>query len=285
LSESDASNRGAEERNPGYAKGAAVRAARPDAGTGDTGTTNARVNGDAAAPARVAAFFDVDGTILSCQSGTLYIGYLRREGLMSRADQLRIYWGYLTYRLGMLNMRRLAGVLSRWLEGREEREVIEHCRDWYATEIVGYYQEFIIEKIREHRDAGHVVALLTGGTRYLNDHIAAELGIEHIIASKLEVIDGRFTGNPLGPLCYARGKLTHAEEFAAKHGVSLERSWFYSDSITDLPMLERVGQPVAVCPDPRLRREARQRGWPILDGRANGTRRLAGGEATVSSKP
>jgi hypothetical protein len=63
------------------------------------------------ASGRVAAFFDVDGTVLSCQSGTLYIGYLRRQGLMHRSDQLRIYWSYLTYRLGVLNMRRLADVL------------------------------------------------------------------------------------------------------------------------------------------------------------------------------
>jgi len=114
--------------------------------------------------ARVAAFFDVDGTLLSCQSGTLYIGFLRRQGLMDLSDQLRIYWAYLTYRLGVLNMRRLADVTSRWLEGREEREVIEHCRQWYASEVTNYFREFVVEKVREHREAGHDVALLTGGT-------------------------------------------------------------------------------------------------------------------------
>ena len=214
---------------------------------------------------RAAAFFDVDGTILSCQSGTLYIGYLRRRQLMGRSDQLRIYWAYLTYRMGVLNMRRLADVLSRWLRDRDEREVIDHCRDWYENEICSQYRDFVVDKVREHREQGHVVALLTGGTRYLNDHIAASLGIEHVLASRLEVKDGRFTGNAIPPLCYGRGKLTYAEQFAAEQGVSLEDSYFYTDSITDLPMLERVGRPIAVCPDPRLRREARQRGWPILE--------------------
>jgi len=218
--------------------------------------------------ARVAAFFDVDGTLLSCQSGTLYIGFLRRQGLMDVSDQLRIYWAYLTYRLGVLNMRRLADVTSRWLEGREEREVIEHCREWYATEVSRYFRAFVLDRVREHRDAGHAVALLTGGTHYLNDLIAEELGLDHVLASELEVVEGRFTGKPQGPLCYGRGKLAYAERFAGKHGVSLENSYFYSDSITDLPMLARVGHPVAVCPDPRLRREARNRGWPILDAPA-----------------
>lgn len=221
----------------------------------------------AQAAGRVAAFFDVDGTLLSCQSGTLYIGFLRRQGLMERSDQLRIYWAYLTYRLGVLNMRRLADVTSRWLEGREEREVIDHCRAWYASEVRNYFRAAVLERVREHRDAGHEVVLLTGGTHYLNDLIAAELGIVHVLASRLEVVEGRFTGKPHGPICYGVGKIGYAERFAEERGLRLEESYFYTDSITDLPMLERVGKPVAVCPDPRLRREARSRGWPILEAR------------------
>ena len=233
-------------------------------------------NGDARTAvrdaARVAAFFDVDGTLLSCQSGTLYIGFLRRQGLMDLSDQLRIYWAYLTYRLGVLNMRRLADVTSRWLEGREEREVVEHCRAWYATEVKNYFRSCVLDRVRTHRDKGHEVILLTGGTHYLNDLIAAELGIEHVLASRLEVIEGRFTGKPCGPICYGSGKLAYAERFAEEHGVCLEDSYFYSDSITDLPMLRRVGKPVVVCPDPRLRREARARGWPILEAQAASSR-------------
>ncbi len=215
---------------------------------------------------RAAAFFDVDGTLLTVQSGSLYLAYLRRNGLMDLSSQLRIYWSFLTYRLGMLNLRRLAEVSSRWLAGRLEEEVAAHCRDWYESEVSGYFCEAILSKVNEHREQGHVVALLTGGTRYLNDWIAADLGIEHILASRLEVKEGRFTGNPIGPLCYGRGKVAHAEEFAAAEGIDLGASWFYSDSIADLPMLERVGTPVAVNPDPRLRVEARRRGWPIIDG-------------------
>jgi HAD superfamily hydrolase (TIGR01490 family) len=158
--------------------------------------------------------------------------------------------------------------LSRWLRDREEREIIEHCRDWYETEVSRYYRDFVIDKVREHQAAGHVVSLLTGGTPYLNNLIAAALGVEHVLASRLEVVDGRFTGNPLGPICYGRAKIGYAEVFAAEHGIALEKSYFYSDSITDLPMLERVGNPAVVCPDPRLRREARRRGWPIIEAAA-----------------
>lgn len=217
---------------------------------------------------RSAAFFDVDGTLLTVQSGSLYIGYLRRNGLMDLSDQLRIYWSFLTYRLGMLNLRRLAEVSSRWLAGRLEEEVAEHCRDWYESEVAAYFFEPMLSKVEEHRRQGHVVALLTGGTRYLNDWIAADLGIEHTLVSRLEVKGGRFTGNPVGPLCYGRGKVAHAEAFAESEGIDLGASWFYADSIADLPMLERVGTPVAVNPDPRLRVEAKRRGWPIIEGGA-----------------
>jgi HAD superfamily hydrolase (TIGR01490 family) len=214
---------------------------------------------------RPAAFFDVDGTLLTVQSGTLYLGYLRRHGLMALSDLMRIYWSFLTYRLGMLNVKGLAEVSSRWLAGQLEQDVAEHCRHWYETEVAGYFSEAMLAKVTEHQSAGHVVALLTGGTRYLNDWIAADLGIEHLLASRLEVQEGRFTGKPVGLLCYGRGKIAHAEAFAAEQGVDFAASWFYSDSITDMPMLERVGNPVAVNPDPRLRLEAKRRGWPVID--------------------
>ncbi len=79
---------------------------------------------------------------------------------------------------------------------------------------------------------------------------------------------GKFTGKAIVPLCYGRGKLVHAERFAAAQGISLGDSYFYTDSITDMPMLERVGNPRVVSPDPRLRREARQRGWQVWEASA-----------------
>lgn len=216
-------------------------------------------------PGRVAAFFDVDGTLLRVQSGVLYIAYLRRNGLMGRADQARIYWAFLTYRLGMLNMRKLAEVTSRWLRGREEEEVAEHCRHWYETEVRAHMRSEIVDLVRDHCARGHLVALLTGGTHYLNSLIAADLDIEHVLASELEVVDGRFTGEPIQPLCYGRGKIERATRFAAEHEVSLAASYFYTDSITDMPMLEKVGHRRIVDPDPRLRREAQHRGWALVD--------------------
>jgi phosphoserine phosphatase len=93
--------------------------------------------------------------------------------------------------------------------------------------------------------------------------LARELGIDHVLATELEVQGGHFTGKLRAPMGYGHGKLVLAERLAAAQGFALDDATFYSDSITDLPLLERVREPVAVNPDARLRRLARQRGWRI----------------------
>jgi putative phosphoserine phosphatase/1-acylglycerol-3-phosphate O-acyltransferase len=121
--------------------------------------------------------------------------------------------------------------------------------------------------VEAHRRVGHVIAVLTSATRYLAEPLAADLGIEHVIVTQLVVDGGRFTGEVVRPICYGPGKIYWAERFATAHGVDLGRSWFYTDSITDLPVLERVGHPRVVNPDPRLRRAAQRRGWPVVRSR------------------
>jgi phosphoserine phosphatase len=182
-----------------------------------------------------AAFFDVDGTLLSVQSGLLYIKSLRRGGLMSLTDVLRIYWGFVTYKLGVMNIARVAEVTSRWLVGRTEQSILDHAEGWYRDEVRRHLRSDIVRKVEEHREAGNALALLTSGTRYLTDFLR-----------------------------------DWAEKFADEQGIDLAQSYFYTDSIVDLPMMERVGYPVAVYPDARLRREAKRRGWPIIDARSLG---------------
>ena len=220
--------------------------------------------GDGAPSRRTVAFFDVDGTLLTVQSGFLYIGYLQRNGLMPFADRVRLYWAFVTYKFGFLNIKGLVNVSSRWLKGRVESEVLAHCRDWYETEVCHYYRDDVVRRVEAHKAAGHLVVLLTGGTRYLNDCIVEALSLHGLIASTLRVVDGRFTGEPDLPLCYGKGKVHYAERFARDHGVDLADCYYYADSFADVAMFERVGFPCVVAPDPRLRREARARGWPQL---------------------
>ena len=96
--------------------------------------------------------------------------------------------------------------------------------------------------------------------------MAQDLGLDAILCNRFEVDDaGRYTGRPLGPLCYGDGKLSHAEGYAKAQGAALSDCAFYTDSFADIPVMRVVGRPVAVNPDMRLRREAVSRGWEIVD--------------------
>ena len=117
--------------------------------------------------------------------------------------------------------------------------------------------------VARHEAEGDVLAIVTGSTPYAALPLARELGIPHVAATRLEVDDGCFTGRVTKPMGYGHGKVVLAEGLAAAHDFSLAESTFYSDSITDLPLLERVKTPVVVNPDRRLRRVAKRRGWRI----------------------
>lgn len=212
----------------------------------------------------VAAFFDIDGTLLAKNSGPLYMRYLRRRGQIRRRDVLRTLYFYARYRLNMLDIDAALERSSGWIRGKSEEAVAEHCRQWYEQTVRQYVQPELVRRLEEHKAQGHLVAILSSTTNYLARPLAADLGIEHLLVSRLVVEDGRFTGKAEQPLCYGDGKIHWARRFAEAHDVDFAESYFYTDSASDLPMLEIVGHPQVVNPDIVLGREARRRGWPVL---------------------
>jgi HAD superfamily hydrolase (TIGR01490 family) len=215
----------------------------------------------------VAAFFDIDGTLIARNSAPLYMRHLRRTGRARRRDVARTLYYLGRYKLGLLDIDRAVTVSLGWIRGRDEAAVQTDCREWYGNVIRPFVYPAMAATVEAHRRAGHVLALLTSATRYLAEPLAADLRIEHLLVTQLLVADGCFTGEAVRPVCYGAGKTFWAERFAAEHALSLAHSYFYTDSITDLPLLERVGEPRVVNPDPRLRRMAHRRGWPILNMR------------------
>lgn len=211
------------------------------------------------------AFFDMDRTLLTVNSGTMWVKFLRRRGELSRWGYLRALGWALQYKLSILDMDTLSERLAADLTGQPEEDMVAKCMFWYRTEIHPTIAPPARAAVEEHRGRGERVLLLTSATPYIAEPLAQTLGLDDVICTRLEVVDGRFTGKVRRPICYGAGKVAHAEAWAGKHGVDLRETTFYSDSYTDLPMLERVGKPVVVNPDPRLFRAARQRGWPIHD--------------------
>lgn len=211
-------------------------------------------------PGAVAAFFDMDNTLLRVDSGMSWVRFLYRRGeLPPRMVAKALYWQAL-YRLAVLDMDAVFTRLVESLRGDSEAEMIAKCQIWYRDHVAPEVAPKARVAVEHHRRAGHVVVLATGSTQYAAHPVARALGIEHVLSSELEVEAGVFTGRPAA-FCFGHHKVALAERWAVRHGVDLAASYFYSDSYNDLPMLERVGTAIAVNPDARLRRHARRRGW------------------------
>ena len=219
----------------------------------------------------VAALFDIDGTLLARNTAPLYMNHLRRSGQARRRDLARTLYYLFWYKLGLLDVRSALEVSMAFVRGKDETAMVADCIGWYRDAVRPYVFPAMAAQVAAHREAGHVLAILTSATRYLAEPLGADLGIEHHLVTQLIVREGRFTGEVVQPVCYGRGKVYWAERFAAEHGVDLTASFFYTDSITDLPLLDRVGHPRVVHPDPRLRRLAQRRGWQVLRPRLGET--------------
>ena len=213
---------------------------------------------------RQAALFDLDKTLLDTSSAQLYARYVHRIGQMSSVELARVMWWGVLSRLGMLNMENLIPRLLSDAAGDDEQEMRALCDRWFVEDVVSHLTECGKQRVVQHQAQGHVVAIVSASTQYVVRPMAAYLGIDgQYVCTHLESKDGRLTGQVEAPVCYGAGKVVWAERFAAEQDVDLSTSYFYTDSISDLPLLKRVGHPVAVNPDPRLRRLARKHGWPI----------------------
>jgi HAD superfamily hydrolase (TIGR01490 family) len=219
-----------------------------------------------------AAFFDLDKTIIS-RSSTLAFGpSFYRHGLISRGDALRTAVAQLVFRIAGADQQRMERIRC---------QVSDMCRGWQADrvrEIVSrHLGETILPLVYQdaqrliaaHESAGrHVVIVSTSGIEMVAP-IGDMLGATEVIATEMEVADGLYTGE-MEFWAYGEAKAHRVRELAAARGYRLTDCYAYSDSVTDLPMLEAVGHPRAVNPDRALRRIARERQWPVLAFGATG---------------
>lgn len=209
------------------------------------------------------ALFDLDRTILGCNSATLWVKRQVREGRMSRLDAAKMAVMIGLYQLGVGNVDDGARAAIRGLEGQLEVDIRAQTELFWHEEIAHRIRPGVHPVLEKHRALGEPLWLLTGSSTYLSAQVIEALQLDGAICTTFEVKDGLFTG--ACELCYGEGKLVAALPVLEARGVSLKACTFYTDSYTDLPVLEVVGQPVAVHPDPRLARHARGQGWEIED--------------------
>jgi putative phosphoserine phosphatase/1-acylglycerol-3-phosphate O-acyltransferase len=212
---------------------------------------------------RIGAFFDMDKTLIAENSGSLYMRHRLQLGEIGRLELLRGVGSYLQYKAGLLDIQTWVRNMSLEFRGQSESELEAAAVRWVEAMVVDQIYPEARELVGDHLARGHVVAIVSGATNYVVRPIARCLGIEHSLYTQLEVVDGLFTGKVVEPVCFEEGKIYWLEKFVEEQGISLAKSWFYTDSVTDLPLLDLVGHPVVTNPDHMLYRTARKRRWPI----------------------
>lgn len=213
----------------------------------------------------IAAFFDLDLTLLTVNSGSTWVRSELREGRISAWTAFQGSLFLLAYKVYALDMERLFNKALTTVRGVPEEVVRQRTHAWFEREVVPHVAPGGKRQVEQHRSQGHQLVLLTSSSLYESEAAVKYFGLDGLLCTRYQAVDGILNGKVVTPLCFGPGKVLHAEQYAAAHGIDLAQSYFYSDSFTDLPMLERVGNPRAVHPDPRLRRTAHKRGWPILD--------------------
>ncbi len=214
-------------------------------------------------PPRIGAFFDVDRTILAENSGALYFRALWDRGEVDWRTLAVNMASYLRYKLNLLNLERWTESTLLHFRGQSAQELEVQAAEWFAEYVRPVIYPEARELIAKHRAEGHVVALVSGATLGVLRPLADDLGVEHIMCTQMELENGVFTGRPVQPICFGEGKIYWLQQLLERDGLELAKSWFYTDSITDQPLLDLVGHPVVVNPDPLLYREARRRRWPV----------------------
>jgi HAD superfamily hydrolase (TIGR01490 family) len=205
----------------------------------------------------------MDKTLIAENSGSLYMRYRYQRGEISGMDLLKGIGAYVQYKIGILDIRNWTKKMMVQFRGQSERELEEQANVWFDEMVARTIYPEGEELVRKHEAAGHVIAIVSGATKFVVRPLARRLGIEHLLYTRLEVDDGCFTGRVIEPICFEEGKIYWLQQFTEEHGIDLARSYFYTDSITDLPLLDLVGHPVATNPDPLLYRTAVKRRWPV----------------------
>lgn len=210
------------------------------------------------------ALFDLDHTLLKGDSDHGWGLYLAERAIVD-PDSFpeRTHYFKAEYDAGRLDMQEFLAFQLRPL-AENSYDILLALRETFLEEkILPMVTDESRQLVANHRERGDTPVVITATNDFITRPITDLYGIEHLIATELERVDGAFTGNIVGEPCFREGKVSKLRDWLTRSGETLTGSWFYSDSHNDLPLLEHVDHPVAVNPDTVLEDEARRRGWPI----------------------
>ncbi|MEP1213550.1 MAG: HAD family hydrolase [Marinobacter sp.] len=211
------------------------------------------------------AIFDLDNTLLAGDSDHAWGEFLVEESIVDaeeyRQANDRFYQEYLN---GELDIMRYLSFALQPLARHDMKQLMAWREQFVEKKIRPMMQASATELLNSHRDQGHTLLIITATNRFVTEPVAELLGIEHLIATEPELVNGRYTGAVAGVPSFQDGKVTRLHDWLESTGESLDGAWFYSDSHNDAPLLRKVANPVAVDPDPTLECIAKENGWKIM---------------------
>ncbi len=214
--------------------------------------------------AKYIAAFDLDKTILEVNSSILVVKDSLKKGFLGKRDLLRAVFYSLVYQFDLQDPNKIIAKMMKWLKGLKEAQVEELIHQHTIPELYNRFRPEVLEAIEEHRSNGARLLLLSSAMPYLCEPIASHLKLDDVLCSRLESVNGVFTGKSNRKLVFGKEKAVRMKEYCDAHNFDLDSAWYYGDAFTDRFILNAVGHPVCVKPEYKLRSMARRKGWNII---------------------
>jgi HAD superfamily hydrolase (TIGR01490 family) len=211
------------------------------------------------------AFFDLDRTITKAISGRSLARGALKKGFMKRSDIAKAAYLGLAYRIGLADPVEIMEKMTAWVKGLPEQALIDLCSEISRDVMLPSIHPEVTGELEMHRSRNAKTVILSSTLEPICREVANKLNIDDIICSRLEVIDGFFTGRPAGKLCYGDEKMKKIQEYCEINNNTPAKSWYYADAFVDVPALNLVGFPVCINPDRRLDKEAKKNGWTVYN--------------------
>jgi HAD superfamily hydrolase (TIGR01490 family) len=208
-------------------------------------------------------FFDLDRTITKATSGRALTRHAWKKGLMSFSNLIKAIGISVVYRLKIGDSLKIIDEMVSWVKDIPEKTMDSLCSEIFHEVLLPLVHPEVKTEIKVHKDKNAKVVILSSSLVPVCREMADYLEMDDIICSELEIMFGKYTGRPLGRLCFGDEKVARLKEYCEKNYIAPGEAWYYGDSISDLPVLSIVGNPVCINPDKKLLREARKNKWKI----------------------
>ena len=211
------------------------------------------------------ALFDLDNTLLAGDSDYLWGEFLTEQGIVDREtyekENQRFYEDY---KKGTLDIHEFQAFSQQPLVNNDTDRMLTLREQFVEQKIRPIMSPASFKLIEHHRSLGDTLVVITATNRFVTQPIVTAFGIDNLLATEPEVIDGKYTGKIAGIPCFQGGKVKRLHDWMQEHGLNMQGSWFYSDSHNDLPLLKEVDHPIAVDADEQLLEYAETQGWKIM---------------------